>query len=174
MPLLNYTTEVPVPRTVEAIVESLRLVGADSVMLDWDANKNPAGISFIVQAKHGPLSVRLPVDVRRTEQVLRSQYNRGKAPRSALRPGQPERVGWRIVKQWLDAQLALIEIEMVTLDQIFLPYAVTPTGQTVYERIQDGGGVSRLLGAGASPEPRPIAATQPDPAPLSGAAPREG
>lgn len=47
---------------------------------------------------------------------------------------QAARVGWRIIKDWIEAQLALVQTQMVTLDQVFLPYARTNTGETVYQR----------------------------------------
>jgi len=46
---------------------------------------------------------------------------------------QAERVAWRIVKDWVEAQLAILESEMVHLDEIFLPYMVNNNGQTVFE-----------------------------------------
>ena len=44
-------------------------------------------------------------------------------------------VSWRIIKDWVEAQMALIETRMVTSAQVFLPDAVTKDGQTVYEYI---------------------------------------
>jgi len=35
---------------------------------------------------------------------------------------QSRRVGWRIIRQWLEAQLAIVETQMVTIEQVFLPY----------------------------------------------------
>src|SRR5438067_7715783 len=34
------------------------------------------------------------------------------------------RVAWRIIHTWVKAQLALVEINMVTIPQVFLSYAV--------------------------------------------------
>jgi len=46
------------------------------------------------------------------------------------------RVSWRILKDWVEAQMALVETHMVTLEQVFLPYAVTDDGQTIYDRLR--------------------------------------
>src|SRR6266446_8814999 len=46
---------------------------------------------------------------------------------------QAARVAWRIVKDWLEAQLAMIEAGLVDLEQVFLPYAQNQSGQTVYD-----------------------------------------
>jgi hypothetical protein len=46
---------------------------------------------------------------------------------------QASRVAWRIIKDWVDAQLAIIETEMVTLEQVFLPYMQVKDNKTLYE-----------------------------------------
>lgn len=51
---------------------------------------------------------------------------------------QAERVAWRIVKDWLGAQLAILETEMVPVQQVFLPYFVNRQGQTLYEVYSSG------------------------------------
>ena len=48
-------------------------------------------------------------------------------------PEQAERVAWRILKDWLEAQLALVQTEMVSLDCVMLPYMQADDGRTVYE-----------------------------------------
>ena len=50
---------------------------------------------------------------------------------------QAEKVAWRILKDWVDAQMALIEIEMVKMEEVFLPYTIIDNfGTTVYERLE--------------------------------------
>lgn len=46
---------------------------------------------------------------------------------------QAERVAWRIVKDWVEAQMAILESEMVQMDEIFLPYMVDNNGQTLFQ-----------------------------------------
>ena len=59
-------------------------------------------------------------------------------PRSSLKATreQAERVAWRILKDWVEAQMALLDIEMVRFEEIFLPYIETTSGQTIYERLE--------------------------------------
>ena len=42
-------------------------------------------------------------------------------------------MAWRILKDWVEAQMAILESEMVQMDEIFLPYMVTNEGLTTYE-----------------------------------------
>lgn len=48
-------------------------------------------------------------------------------------PEQAARVAWRIAKDWLEAQAALIDAEMALLDEVMLPYMLGDRGQTVYD-----------------------------------------
>ena len=40
---------------------------------------------------------------------------------------------WRITKDWVEAQMAIVEVRMASLEQVFLPYIIAKQGQTVYE-----------------------------------------
>ena len=46
---------------------------------------------------------------------------------------QAERVAWRILKDWVEAQMAILESQMVEMDEIFLPYMINNSGQTLFE-----------------------------------------
>ena len=48
-------------------------------------------------------------------------------------------VGWRIVRDWIAAQLAIIESGMVAPSEAFLPYLLTPAGTTLYQAYQESG-----------------------------------
>ncbi len=100
------------------------------------------GLTFDIAVPNNLLSFKLPVQAESVFRVLSGQWKRdlwdtrAKADREAKTRAQAERVAWRILKDWVAAQLALIEVGMVTLDQVFLPYVITPTGQTLYERLK--------------------------------------
>lgn len=49
-----------------------------------------------------------------------------------------EMVAWRIVKDWVEAQMAILESEQVQMDEVFLPYMVNNRGQTIFEVYQSG------------------------------------
>ena len=50
---------------------------------------------------------------------------------------QANRTAWRIIKEWIPAQMALIETEMVTVEEVFLPYMLTGK-QTLYQALSNG------------------------------------
>lgn len=43
------------------------------------------------------------------------------------------RVAWRILRHWVDSQMAIIELEMVQIEQVFLPYIINKNGKTLGE-----------------------------------------
>src|SRR4029077_4711279 len=49
---------------------------------------------------------------------------------------QAVRTAWRIVKDWVEAQMALVQTQMVTTAEVFLPYAVMRDGRTLAQHAQ--------------------------------------
>lgn len=133
MPLLNYTTSVPVNRTMGQVQALLVEAGARRIMTEYDDVGRATGVAFTVATAHGERSFLLPVIADRVQAVLARERVQ---PRYQT-PEHAERVAWRIVKDWLEAQLAIIRTEMVTLDQVMLPYMASPDGRTMYELYRD-------------------------------------
>lgn len=126
MPLLNYTTKVDVFTTLGAIQGQLVKHGAKKIMQDYDDDGRILALSFLIETPTGPRGIRLPANVDAVHAVLIRQ--KVKCDRE-----HAERVAWRIVKDWVEAQMAILESEMVQMDEIFLPYMVNNTGQTVFQ-----------------------------------------
>jgi hypothetical protein len=49
---------------------------------------------------------------------------------------QAIRTAWRIIFELVRAQLALVEVNMVTVPQVFLPYAIMRDGRTLSEHVE--------------------------------------
>lgn len=126
MPLLNYTTKVDVYSTIGAIQGCLVKHGARKIMQDYDGEGRPQSLCFAINTKFGVRGIRLPANVDAVHKVLEKQ--KVKCDRE-----QAERVAWRILKDWVEAQMAILESEMVQMDEIFLPYMVAKDGLTTYE-----------------------------------------
>lgn len=132
MPLLNYTTEVDAKKSIDQIQAMLARAGAQRVSVDYSlAGGQPvvSAISFVMPKVFGERPFRMPANIDAIERTLKRQKV---PPRYATRE-HCERVGWRILKDWLEAQLAIVESGMVTLDEVMLPYLVAgPKGETFY------------------------------------------
>jgi hypothetical protein len=133
MSLLNYTTSVPVSKTIGLVHARLVEAGARQIMTEYSSVGGPIGVSFSIETADGLRLFTLPVQVDRVLRVLERDRDRARSHTAAPTLEQAERVGWRIVKDWLEAQLAIIQTEMVTFDQVMLPYMRSIDGKTVYE-----------------------------------------
>lgn len=131
--LLNYTTTVSADRTVVEVAAKLAQAGASQVLTEYH-DGHPVGLAFAMRTASGTRQFRLPVEVSAVHGVLRSQRV---APRYQTKD-HAERVAWRIIKDWVEAQLAIIETQMVAPDQVFLPYMLTAPDETLYDRYVAG------------------------------------
>ena len=113
------------------IQSMLAKAGASSIMADYDTDGNIVALSFRLKAPEGDIAFKLPTAWQPVLETLKRQN----VARSLQSPEQALRVAWRITKDWVAAQLAIIETRMVTTAQVFLPYAITKDGSTVYEYI---------------------------------------
>lgn len=129
--ILNYTTEVSVEKTVSEIERLLSRHGVLSSFKSYEAGQVIA-LEFEVKTKTGNRSIRLPANIEAVYRILTSQHRRYSTTNWHSRASM---VAWRIIKDWVEAQLAIIDTEMVSLDEVFLPYMVTGSGQTFYQVI---------------------------------------
>ena len=132
-PLLDYTTSVPVSRTVAQVQAKLVEHGARAVMMEYDDRGRITALAFNVKTPSGDLPIRLPIDGAATLRVLQRQVANREIPARYAKEDHAYRVAWRIIKDWIEAQMSLLSTEMVKMEQIFLPYVITPGGQTVYQ-----------------------------------------
>lgn len=128
MPIKNYSTTVPAAQSVAEIVGALAAHGATRIQQDYDAGK-PVSIAFVIDTPAGLRAFRLPSSADRVKAVMSRQ-------KVKTDDAQAERVAWRILRDWVMAQMAILETEMVAIDQIMLPYMVDDQGHTVYELYQ--------------------------------------
>ena len=146
MPLLNYTTQIDAFKTISEIQKLLAKAGASAVMNEMDDTGSITALSFRIKFERDSsqeIAFRLPTDWRPVLEVM--QQDR-RVPRNLKTREQALRVAWRITKDWIEAQVAFIETNMVTTAQVFLPYAVTRNGQSLFETIEDD--PKLLLGSG--------------------------
>ena len=130
--ILNYTTAIGAERTVGEITRLLVQAKATAILTEFEDGVLSA-LSFRIGTEFGVLTFRLPA---RVEQVYRVLERSPKVPPRLRTRDQAARVAWRIIKDWLEAQLAMIQAGLVDLAQVFLPYAQSASGETVYESMR--------------------------------------
>jgi hypothetical protein len=133
MAILNYTTRIDPHKTIGEIQQLLSKNGAQRIMLENDSDGNPVGLAFIIQWNGIENTFSLPCNFNGVLNAMKKQ----KVPNALLTEKQALRVGWRILKDWIEAQMAIKQAEIASLPEIFLPYIVTKDGRTLYDRMNE-------------------------------------
>lgn len=119
--------------------------GARDILTNYDENGYVVALSFQIDLNGRKIGFKLPSDWRPVLKVMEQNSDRDRRgnlclPRTKRTKDQAIKVAWRILKDWTEAQMALVEIRMVQIEQVFLPYAVTKDGSTVYENFANNPG----------------------------------
>lgn len=100
-------------------------------MIDYDGSGHPIGVTFGIKTPDGPRGFCLPANVNGVRAVFSKQKIRA-------HDGQAERTAWRNVRDWVMAQMAIIEAGQVEMEEVFFPYLTDGRGRTVYQLYQGG------------------------------------
>lgn len=152
MGLLNYTTKIDADKTAAEIARCLSVHGATAIMTDYKDGVLTA-ISFGIEVNGRKMGFRLPCDWKPVFAIITKgkknpySWDEDKKRRWASEwELQAVRTAWRIVKDWVEAQMALVETQMAKTQDVFLPYLVMGNGKTLAENVQTDPGL--LLGDG--------------------------
>jgi hypothetical protein len=136
MPILNYTTTISVERSVAEISTILAAHGATSILIDYGEDRLPAALAFRISTQFGDRRFALPANVSGVEAVLTRQRVRARSV-AARAESHAARVAWRIVKDWVEAQMAFVESGQAAFEQVMLPYMLGKGERTVYQVMRD-------------------------------------
>ncbi len=132
MAILNYTTSIDCEKSISEIQKCLVKHGANKIVTDYE-NGSPSAVTFCLTINEILVGYILPANY---SGVLKAMKNDRKVPNSKCTEQQAQRVAWRIVKDWVEAQMAIVEAQLADMAEVFLPYAVTKTGETMYQYIK--------------------------------------
>ena len=132
MAILNYTTSISAEKTAAEIQKKLAMAGAQAVLSEYDSD----GVMCAMKFKINNIFFLLPINI---EGVYSALCNDSGVANRFRTYEQASRVAWRIIKDWIEAQIAIIQAGQAELVQVFLPYAQNSEGKTVFEAIKDSG-----------------------------------
>ena len=137
----NFSTSIPVEKTVMEIERMLGKFGASKIVKEFDSEGNPEVLTFMILTENGEIPIRLPLNYPKNLEVFKRQVDEKKLPKNYREnKEQAHKVGWRIIKDWLESQLTLISLEQVKIEEIFLPYIYNfNTGKTMFQAIEETG-----------------------------------
>jgi len=136
MPILNYTTSIATEKTAAEIQKKLARAKAQAVLCEYDDDAVMCAMSFRINTPHGLVFFRLPAN---TQGVFKALRQDSKVPKRLKTKEQAAKVAWRVLKDWVEAQLAIVEADMADLTEVFLPYAQGQDGRTLYQSIEQSG-----------------------------------
>lgn len=152
--LKNYTSDVPVNETIRRIENVLVRCGVSGIMKEYAGTSGEIiAITFRIEAATGPLTIRLPADKHKATDALWMDYVDGEelvpdgseirySPRKKKRridfAEQGARTAWKIMQDWTEVQLSMIQLKQADTLQVFLPY-VYDGRRTYYQMVQESG-----------------------------------
>ena len=148
MAILNYSTKIDAWQTVNEIQQILVKHKATHFSIRNEGSR-PVALSFSIDFKSQPLNFLLPVNYKGISKILQNPTDVMKKTLSGkkIKPDDEQafRVGWRVVKDWIEAQLALVEVEMVKMEEVFLPYLIiNQSGDTLSKKMFEGDGLKQI------------------------------
>lgn len=142
MALKNAYSDTNIDKIFAELQRTLGQHGAKQISYDYGDNGRVQGLQFVIKVGTNRfIPVRLPARVEKAQAVLKRQWDAGiishKVGKEKAYGGeQAYRVAWKNILEWVQAQMALLEIEMVKLEEIFLPYMVDRSGKTYFETLE--------------------------------------
>ncbi len=132
MALKNTYTKTPVATMLSEIQKSLIRVKATGMNYKFNQQGQIDGLSFGLLIKEQIIGFVLPINIDKIQAVLKRDGNPRHSDMDYV-----YRVAWACMRDWVTAQMAMIETEMAEPLQVFLPYAMDKSGQTLFEKVQD-------------------------------------
>lgn len=153
--LKNYTSDVPASITIGRIQALLIKIGVASISMEYGAKGEITAITFHISiGGKKPIAIRMPADVESAVTALFLDYadgqkitpdgnridtydrRRARKTRADFRD-QGERTAWRLMQDWLEVQISMIQLQQADPLQVFLPYAWDGE-QSFYQRLKAG------------------------------------
>jgi hypothetical protein len=156
--LKNYTSTVPVSETIRRIESVLIRCGVSGITKEYTGtNGTICAITFKIQPdpKMPGFTVRLPADKEKALDALWIDYadgcdltkdgkeiNRWSNPHKRKKrqdfAEQAERTAWKIIQDWVEVQMSMIQMKQAETVEVFLPY-IYDGETTVFGRIKASG-----------------------------------
>lgn len=133
MAISFYTSDVAVAKTAGDIQALLARRGVARISTLYAENGEAAGLGFTLRTDYGIRDFEMPV---RIDGVYAALAADASIPKSKRTREQAQRTAWRIAHALLVAQVALIDAELATLDELMMPFMVDGTGATAYQALR--------------------------------------
>jgi hypothetical protein len=135
----NYTSDVSAVKSVNHIEQRLVDNGAKNISKLY-LDKRLNGIAFVISVNGVDMPFRLPARIDRVEKRLLSMIKRPIKGTKERVAAQAERTAWKLLADWVDIQMSLIELDQVEFVEVFMPYIYNHIKeQTFFEQVKKDG-----------------------------------
>lgn len=139
MTLFMETTKIDANKTVAEIQSLLGQYGCSGIMIMYEGGEVKS-LCFQIVFKNRELPFKLPCRWESIYKIMQSEIKRPREGKFEDLKAQAKRVAWRQILRWVQAQLALVDTDMVQIQEVFFSYMqVNIEGQTFYESIEQKG-----------------------------------
>jgi hypothetical protein len=152
--LKNYTSDAPVSQTIYRIEQVLIKCGVSGITKDYAPDGTVIAIAFKIPAAAGEAIVRIPVNEQQAIDALWLDYvdgdklneagtrvvawgSRKKKTRADFAE-QGKRTAWKIMQDWVEVQMSMIQMKQADTLEVFLPY-IWNGKSTIYNRVKEAG-----------------------------------
>ena len=108
--------------------------GARSISMDYAEGGKVVGMNFVLMIGGLPYPFKMPVRTQAVHEIFRKRRIATMKWRAdefeAKDREQAERVAWRQLLRWVQAQLAMVDCGMAQAREVFAPYLLDPSGMT--------------------------------------------
>lgn len=141
MLILNFSTKIDAWKTVNEIQQILAKHGITHFSIKNEGSF-PVGLSFTIDYNGRPLNFLLPSNYKGVLECLKRDK---RVPNSSKNSDQALRTSWRILKDWTEAQLAMVQSNLASIQEVFMPYMIiNMEGQTLSDKLLNGDGMKLL------------------------------
>jgi hypothetical protein len=132
----NYTSAVPVERTIASIEQELVKIGVTQIVKSYDGEGFPVGIIFsVVMPDQRCFGFQIPAKIDAALDIIKNIPAYKKKNKEWLK-AQSRRTAWKIVLMWVESQVAMIQLSKFDAMQMFMQFAYDPaTKKTFYEKV---------------------------------------
>ncbi len=118
----NYTSSVASDKSVLDIERILIAMGARNIMKEYDGFGKVDAISFSIPRGEGVVPFKLPAKRDAIKKMFLKQYRRPTKQQEEQCAAQADRTAWKNVKEWVELQCTMIQLEQVEFLEVFMPY----------------------------------------------------
>jgi hypothetical protein len=132
-----YTSGITASKSITKIEELLAKHGAKDIIKQYDDGYLTC-IFFSIQLNDGTkLAFKLPARVEKVKDVLLKASKRPRDGTIQKIREQAEKTAWKLVSDWVEIQLTLVDLDQAEIVEVFLPHVYDASkNQTLFDKMK--------------------------------------